>query len=142
MRLFGHPLHIMLIHFPVALWPAHAALHFFAGVLPAGVSAVAGFWLLAAGVGLGWLAALCGAADLLALDREKDPRQFNAALLHALFNGSTLLGFTVLFALEYARYPAIAHGHAFLFPEAALLALLFVGNYFGGAVVWRKTPAA
>jgi uncharacterized membrane protein len=140
MRLFGHPLHVMLIHFPVALWPAHAALHFFAGVLPPAASAVVGFWLLATGVGLGWLAALCGAADLLALDGDKDPGKFNAALLHALLNGSTLVGFTVLLALEFPRYPAIAHGRGFLFAEAALLVLLFVGNYFGGAVVWRKSP--
>ena len=127
----------MLVHFPVALWPAHAGLHAFAAQLPAGVSAIAGFWLLAAGTALGWLAALAGAADLLGLWREQDKPRLASALPHGLINGSVVTGFTVLFAMEYAHYPAIAHGAAFLAVEAGLIFAMFAGNYFGAAVIWK-----
>ncbi len=141
MRLRGHPLHVMIIHFPVALWPAHAALHLFASRLPAGVPAVAGFWVLAAGTALGWLAALFGLSDLIELSRADDPPRLSAGLAHAAINGSVLAGFTGLLVAEIPHYPAISHGHAFLAFEVVLLLALAVGNFFGGEVVWRR-PAA
>jgi uncharacterized membrane protein len=142
MRLFGHPVHVMLVHFPVALWPAHTALHVFASQLPAGVSAVAGFWLLVGGVGLGWLAAGFGAADLLEIWRAGDYSRLNSGITHAAINGAVLLGFTCLLAVEYSSYPEIRHGAGILATEAALLVAMGVGNYFGGAVIWPKTPRA
>jgi uncharacterized membrane protein len=131
----------MLVHFPVALWPAHAALHVFASRLPAGVGAVAGFWLLGAGVALGWLALCAGAFDLREFWRARDETRFNAGVVHGAVNGSVLLGFTCLLAAEYPSYPAIVHGVRFLLAEAALLVAMIVGNYFGAAIVWpRQDP--
>src|SRR5690348_7591383 len=114
MRIRGHPVHVMLVHFPVALWPAHAALHLFSARLPAGVAGVAGFWCLAAGTGLGWLAAGCGLADLLDLSRAGDDRRLRDGLWHALINGSVLGAGTGVLAFEYPHYPAITHGAVFL----------------------------
>ena len=136
MRLLGHPVHVMLIHFPVALWPAHWLFHVFAARLPSGVAAASGLWLLAAGCVLGWLAAFFGALDLLELWRVSDARKLKSAFVHAVVNGAALLGFTVLAALEYGAWPSIQHGAGFLAGEAALLVAMFVGNYFGGAIVW------
>lgn len=138
MNIRGHPVHVMLVPFPVALWPAHAALHFFSPQLPAGVAGVAGFWCLVAGTGLGWLAAGCGLPDLLAVQREGDPRRLMAGLWHAGLNGTVLVAFTGLLALEYPRYPAITHGPLFLGAEVLLLTALGAGNFFGGEMVWRK----
>lgn len=138
MDIRGHPVHVMLIHFPVALWPAHAALHFFSPSLPAGVAGVAGFWCLVAGTGLGWLAAGCGLLDLLGLQREGDSRRLRDGLWHALLNGTVLVAYTGLLALEYPHYPTITHGPAFLGLEVLLLAVLGAGNFFGGEIVWRK----
>lgn len=126
----------MLVHFPVALWPAHALLHLLASRLPAGVSAVAGFWLLSGGVALGWLAALAGASDLLTLWRTGDRSRLNSGILHGAINGSVLMGFTGLLALEFPSYPEIAHGGGFLALEIGLLVAMAVGNYFGAAVIW------
>lgn len=142
MRLFGHPVHVMLIHFPVALWPAHWLFHVFAARLPSGVGPAAGWWLLVGGCVLGWLAAFFGALDLLALWRDGNERKLTSALIHGLVNGSVVLGFTVLAALEYGAYPEIRHGYGFLGAEAALLLAMFVGNYFGGAIVWADEPAS
>jgi uncharacterized membrane protein len=138
MRFFGHPVHVMLIHFPVALWPAHAALHVFASFLPAGVSATAGFWLLAGGTALGWVAAFFGASDLLAIWTSDDRSLLKPGLIHGAINGTVLLGFTSLLGLEYLNYPHISHDVAFLVIEGALLVFMAVGNYFGGELVWPK----
>ncbi len=137
-RVLGHPVHAMLIHFPVALWPAHFALHLAAAHLPEATAVLIGFWLLVAGAALGWLAAVCGAIDLLALAQENNPARLRTGLIHASINGGALLGFTTLAVLEAARYPAVHHGPVFLTTEAALLTLMLLGNYFGGALIWGK----
>ena len=142
MRLLGHPVHVMLVHFPVALWPAHAGLQLFAAWLPAGAAVTVGFWLLAAGTALGWLAAIFGLTDLADLWAENDPSRLTAGIVHALVNGTALLGFTAILVLEYRVYPTIQHGAAFLAAEAVLLAAMFAGNYFGGAVIWRQPSRA
>lgn len=138
MRLLGHPVHVMLVHFPIALWPAHAAAHLFAHRLPADVAGAAGFWLLAGGVVLGWLALLCGAADLLELWRTQKQRELSAGLVHAGINSTVLFAFTGLLVLEYPDYPGITHGTATLAGEIGFLVAMSVGNYFGGKIVWGE----
>lgn len=131
MKLFGHPVHVMLVHFPIALWPAHLVLHGAAAWLPNGVAAVAGFWLLVAGTALGWAAAGLGAADLLVVAREAAVPRFRAGLVHGAVNGAALVVFTALTVLEYAAYPTIAHGRPLLTAEAVVIVAMFAGNYFG-----------
>ncbi|HEY1847639.1 MAG TPA: DUF2231 domain-containing protein [Opitutaceae bacterium] len=140
MKILGHPVHAMLIHFPVALWTTHAFLHAFAGRLPAGDAAVSGFWILAAGTGLGWAAACFGAADLLDIAAGGGKR-LRTGLLHGAVNGSVLCGFTAILVLEYSRYPAIAHGWGFLSLEFGLLGAMGVGNALGGSLVWPREGA-
>jgi uncharacterized membrane protein len=139
MRLFGHPLHVMLVHFPVALWPAHWVFHVLSGVLPPGVATVAGFWLLIGAGGTGWIALVAGAADLIALSRD-DGVRFKTGLVHAIINGTVLLAFSALAVWEYSLYPNVHYGTGLLVAEALMLAALFVGNYFGGTLVWSGQP--
>lgn len=141
MRFLGHPVHVILVHFPIALWPAHTALHFAAAWLPAGAATLAGFWLLAAGTALGWLATVCGAADLLALSRDPAGHaSLRTGLIHAALNGTAVLGFTALTIVEATHYPDIALNRLSLALETLAVLAMFVGNYFGGALVWGKTP--
>ena len=128
----------MLIHFPVAFWPVHWAFHVAGSALPPGVAGIAGFWLLVAGCGFGWLAAFAGLADLLGLSRDSDPAKLRLGLWHAGINGTALMAFSALAFAEYAAYPKISHGAGLLVAEAIVLAAMFVGNYFGGAIVWRE----
>lgn len=139
MRLLGHPVHVMVIHFPIALWPAHWVLHLLAGRLPADVTGAGALWLLTAGTAFGWLAAVGGALDLLVLSRQAAAPRLGDALLHALVNGTVLLGFTLLAGLEWRALPDLRHGAGFLASEGALLAAMLAGNYFGGRVVWHDT---
>ena len=137
MRIAGHPLHVMLVHFPVALWPAHLIFHAAARWLPTGVAGSAGFWLLLVGTAVGWIAVACGAVDWFALVREGVPQKVKDATRHGVINAAVLMGFTAILGREWSRYPGIVHGTAFLVGEALLVALLCLGNYFGGAVIWR-----
>lgn len=139
MRLFGHPVHVMLVHFPIALWPAHWGFHLLARQLPEGLAGVAGFWLLLAGVVLGWFAAGAGFSDLITSGQTDKTFSLVGAWRHGLVNGSVLLGFTILLGLERPLYPTITHGTAFLSIEGGLLVLLGIGNYLGGSLVWKKT---
>lgn len=132
----------MLIHFPVALWPAHWIFHVLSGLLPAGVAAIAGFWLLVAGCGVGWLAAFAGLADLVGLSREPDKARLRLGLWHAGLNGTVLIAFSALAVAEYAAYPHVTHAAPLLIAEALALAAMFLGNYFGGAIVWRHEGTA
>ena len=74
--------------------------------------------------------------------RAGDECRFDAAINHAVINGSVLLGFTCLCAIEIPRYPAIEHGPGWLAIEVLLLIALGVGNYFGGEVIWGESPQA
>jgi uncharacterized membrane protein len=139
MRLFGHPIHVMLVHFPIALWPAHAAVHAFSSHLPDGSELVA-FWLLVAATALAWLAMICGAVDLMSLALAPGRPSFRLGLIHAAINGTVTIAFTLLLAMENAAYPNIHHGHGVLLVELGLLILMFVGNFFGGAIVWSMQP--
>lgn len=133
-----HSVHVMLVHFPVGLWPAHECLHLFSSKLPAGAAAVVGFWLLAAGTALGWLAAIFGVVDLVGLRQKQDDQPLSLALIHGALNGAVLSGSSAILALEYGAFPVVSHGTGFLAGEAALLGVTFLGNHFGGAVIWRR----
>lgn len=140
MRLFGHPVHPMLVHFPIAFWPAHWALQAFGpSALPAGGAAV-GRWLVSAGCALGWLSACAGGLDLAGYWRAEDQRAVRAGLVHAVINGSALFGFTVVSLLEWRVGQPVYHGRVFLGAEAVLLVALFVGNHFGGRIRWAGSP--
>jgi uncharacterized membrane protein len=128
----------MLVHFPVALWPAHEFLHIFASKLPPGSAAVVGFWLLLAGTAVGWTAAFTGLSDLLSELKTNPGKSLRGGFIHASINGSVLCGFSVIAAYEYSIYPAITHGIGFLAAETSLLLALVVGNYFGGTMIWPR----
>ncbi|MFT3784287.1 MAG: DUF2231 domain-containing protein [Nibricoccus sp.] len=125
----------MLIHFPIALWPAHAGLHLCTRILPAGTEVVA-FWLLAVGTVLGWLAAFAGMSDVLRELKTGLPWPPSRVIAHAAVNGSVLTGFTALAAWETKTYPHLIIGWVALSIELALLVTMVAGNYLGGALVW------
>jgi len=135
MRILGHPVHVMVIHFPIALWPAHWVLHVLSTMLPPGALFVA-FWLLVAGTAFGWLAALAGVLDLMELFRGSDVAAQRAGLYHAAINGLVVAAFTALALWEYASYPATRSSAPMLIAEAVVIAAMFVGNFFGGKMVW------
>lgn len=127
----------MLVHFPVALWPAHTVLHLFAGSLPEGAADSVGFWLLAVGTSIGWLAAVCGLADFVRITADTDREKALLAACHMGVNGFVLTGFTALAVREYFYREPAGHSSGVLLIEAGLLLSMFVGNFLGGQIVWK-----
>jgi uncharacterized membrane protein len=132
-RLFGHPIHQMLIVFPLGLLAT--AVIFDAVFLFNGNGTVALFaqWLIAAGVVGGLLAAPFGTIDWLAI--PAGTRAKRVGLMHGLGNVVVLLLFAASWMMRReapADASALAHGLSF-----AGAGLALVTGWLGGELVDR-----
>src|SRR4051812_4857972 len=94
MKILGHPLHVMLIHFPSALFPMELlsyGIYYFTGN---DSFATASLYALVAGSALGWLAVVTGAIDLLKISPDRT-KVMNKALIHGSINTSVVLAYSV-----------------------------------------------
>ena len=135
MKILGHPLHVMLVHFPAALLPVDLLCSLIAryNVLP--YMDHAAFYAGAAGCAIGWLALFTGAADLLYVAREKQ-KSLNKALLHGGINALVIMGFSVTSFIGYKHFPELDMSSTMLLMgKFFLVALMLVGNYFGGSLI-------
>lgn len=96
-RLGNHRFHMMLVHFPSALYPFSLVMDSLC--LAAGDSAfgIAGLYALEGAVGTSVIAMIYGAIDFLQIDSTS--KAWKIAGLHALLNVSWLLIYTVLLFL-------------------------------------------
>jgi uncharacterized membrane protein len=135
MKVFGHPLHMMLIHFPTALLPMDILLSFFAYYTEDNSFLTAGFYCLAAGVISGLLAIVTGLIDGLFI--SKDSKEAIAtAMIHGFINGTVLLFFGIFAYRSWQLYPALnMPSLSILLLKTGLVISLFVGNYLGGKLI-------
>ena len=137
MKILGHPLHLMLIHFPSALFPMELVgygIFYFTGDRS---FATASFYAIAAGSILGWLAIITGAMDLLKLfpDRTK---VMNKTLIHGSINTTVVLVYSVFAWIGFTKYPQLPEASlVVLISKAWLVAFMLVGNYLGGSLVLK-----
>ncbi len=137
MKLFGHPVHVVLIHFPSALFPMDFACALIAIYTSNTSFNDSAFYAATGGVLTGWLAAMTGLLDLAGVAKDK-PRSLNKALLHGGLNATVLLGYTVLTFLTFKHYPKLANDSILkLAVKGILIVLLLVGNYFGGSLILK-----
>ena len=116
-QIFGHPIHPMLIPFPIAFFVA-AFLSDLAFWQTANAQwATASLWLLGAGLVMAALAAIAGLTDVLGDSRI---RALNDAWLHA---GGNIVAVLIELYNFYTRY---AHGTAAVVPTGLVLSLLVV----------------
>jgi uncharacterized membrane protein len=132
-QIAGHPIHPMLIPFPVAFFVATFAcdLGFWQSGNPA--FAVATLWLLGAGLVMAALAAVMGLIDFLGEPRIRGLRE---AWLHAGGNVAVVL---VEFFNFYIRYPnpwSVIYPYGLLLSFLAVLILLLTG-WMGWEMVYR-----
>jgi uncharacterized membrane protein len=137
MKLFGHPLHVMLIHFPVALLPMDAALswlYYLRGTESLGHAA----YYAALGGGItGFIAIVSGVMDLLVIPRSHKAA-WAGALIHGLVNGIVVLIYAGLLYKVSAQYPVLSPPTtAVLIIKTILIITLFGGNYLGGSLVYK-----
>lgn len=138
MKFLGHPVHIMLIHFPSALFPMDFVCSLLA--LYSGVSsfADASLYAMTGGVGLGILAVITGTIDLANQVKEK-PNAVTKIILHGGINLSVLMGYIVLAYIAYQHYPHLqADSLPKLIFKGSLVTFLIVGNYLGGNLVLKE----
>lgn len=134
MRFLGHPVHPMLVAFPIALLaltPVWDALSVF-GVMADGRTA--GYFCLLAGVIGGGLAAVPGFVDLVKIP-QSEKKAATTALIHASLALTAVSLFGVALALRGGRLAA---------PSATVLGLEIAGalclgatGWFGGHLVFR-----
>ena len=136
-NLFGHPLHPMLVLFPVAFFVATFGCDL--GFWYSGNAAwvTAGLWLLGAGLVMAALAALAGLTDFLGDARI---RNLSDAWQHAI--GNVLAVLISLFSF-YWRYK---NGAAGIVPTGLVLSLIVVcillfTGWKGGELVFRHRVA-
>lgn len=134
----GHPLHPMLIHFPVA------ALIGLVGADAAYLStndpfwSRAGFWLSGVGAVGGWVASIAGLVDLLTVRRI---RRLVTAWSHALIAVMMLSVASLNWSLRWGDDAGAA-----IEPWGAAMTLLTAGfiaiaAYLGGRLVYEKAIA-
>jgi len=129
----GHPLHPMLVGFPITLFIGAFVTDVVYLATNGAFWAQGSVWLLAAGVAMGLLAAVPGAIDLLTIEHA---RRWRLAWTHGLMN----LGLVTLAALNLLlRWgdPEDAVAPFGILLSAICVGLLAITGWLGGEMVYR-----
>ena len=132
-KIAGHPLHPMLIPFPIVFFVSAFITDL--AFLNTGDRgwAMASYWMLGAGVVMALLAALFGFIDFFG---EQRVRALRAAWLHMLGNLAAVLLEAVNFYLRATQGPENAVGPGVVISGVVVLLLLFNG-WMGWEMVYR-----
>ena len=125
-KLLGHPIHQMLIVFPLGLLVMAVifdALAYFTGNLDLGTAA---YWMIAAGVISGLVAAVFGAIDFMAI--PDNTRAKRVGMLHGAGNVVVVLLFAIAF---WMRMDNDAH-----LADTVSFGLMFVATLIGSVTGW------
>lgn len=137
MKLLGHPIHPLLIHFPTALLPMDLALSVLYYSSGNASYYQAGAYCLWAGASLGVLAVVTGLIELRAIPRSAK-RSIALAWYHGFVNGSIILAFCLVAYKTWQAFPSpYLTGLIGIIVKGALICALFVGNYMGGRLIYK-----
>jgi uncharacterized membrane protein len=133
-KLFGHPIHPMLIVFPLGLLATAVIFDIVHLVTGNPEFNLVAFWCIAAGIVGGLLAALFGAWDWLHIPSETRAKRIGA--MHGVGNVVVVGLFLVSWLLRLTAADYAPSGAAYVFSFAAILLALFTG-WLGGELVDR-----
>jgi uncharacterized membrane protein len=133
-KLFGHPLHPMLIVFPVGLLATAVIFDIIYLVTGTPALATASFYMIAAGVIGGLLAAIFGFIDWLSLPNNS--RAKNIGLWHGLGNVVIVVLFAVSWLLRGGNVDFAPDGLALILSFAGF-GLALITAWIGGELVYR-----
>jgi len=135
MKLFGHPIHVMLIHFPAALLPMDFVCALLSKYLHHSGLAEAGHYAAFGGITLGAVAITTGMFDLVEVSRENSS-SLNKALIHGGINSVVLVGYLMVMVPAWNAYPSITiDSNWILVIKGMLIGAMVFGNYLGGVLV-------
>jgi nitrite reductase/ring-hydroxylating ferredoxin subunit/uncharacterized membrane protein len=134
-RPFGHPLHSLLVHFPVGLLVFSLLLDLLTLLwMPSSAFYRGAFYTLAAGAGLGLLAGVAGFADWVDIRRDHPSRP--RATTHMILN-LTVIGLALLsLVLRANRLEQTAVSLVPLLLSLLGVGILLFSGYLGGTLVF------
>src|SRR5687768_6726745 len=133
-KLLGHPIHPMLIPFPLGLLGMAVVFDLIDLIGGWGSIARAAYYMIAAGIVTGLLAALFGAIDWLAI--PGGTRAKGIAITHGLGNGAIVVLFAIAWLLRRDEPPDDAAGLPIVLEAVGVLGALVTG-WLGGELVDR-----
>lgn len=135
-RLFGHPVHPMLVHFPTALFTAGFMFDLAGKILGNPSFYSASFYVILLGLAVGVLAGLFGLVDYIKL--VKRPEVFKRANWHAGIQFLVITIFGAIAGVKFQSFPDFQGVSAGQLSVMGLgVALMLVGNYLGGELVFK-----
>ncbi|MFF5172792.1 DUF2231 domain-containing protein [Micromonospora sp. NPDC000089] len=134
LKVLGHPVHPMLVMFPVALLVTATLFDIVDTVGGPDFLAEVAYWNITVGLVGGLLAAAAGSFDLLAI--PAGTRAKRVALLHAAANVAVILLFAAVWAVRL-NADSRAAGGSLIAIEVVGLAILGVSAWLGGELVDR-----
>ncbi|MGZ3864582.1 MAG: DUF2231 domain-containing protein [Bacteroidia bacterium] len=137
MKIFGHPLHIMLIHFPSALFPMDLLCALIGYGTDMKLFADASFCCLMGGSVFGLLALVAGTFDLLAIAQKK-PSSMKAAIIHGGINSVVILFYCVIAYIAFKKYPVVDRSEVpVMILKTVLILVMIFGNYLGANLILK-----
>lgn len=139
MHINKHPLHLMLVHFPVALLPMDLFCSIIAIETGDKTFLFAGYYALIGAVAFGWLAVITGTVDLItwkSTDAKEDQKVIAKGVVHGGIQIIVIMIYSGLAFLEnypYLEYPSTG----VVVTKVVLVVSMFTGNYFGGELVLK-----
>ncbi|MFE9694195.1 DUF2231 domain-containing protein [Micromonospora sp. NPDC005806] len=134
LKVLGHPVHPMLVMFPVALLVTAVIFDVVDTVGGPDFLGEVAYWNIAVGLIGGLLAAVAGSVDLLAL--PTGTRAKRVGLTHAAANVAVILLFAAVWVVRL-NAESRAAGGALIAIEVVAVAILGVSAWLGGELVDR-----
>ncbi|MET7960343.1 DUF2231 domain-containing protein [Micromonospora zamorensis] len=134
LKVLGHPVHPMLVMFPVALLATAVLFDVVDTVGGPDLLGEVAYWNITVGLIGGLLAAVAGSFDLLAI--PTGTRAKRVGLLHAGANLAVILLFAAIWVVRL-NADSRAAGGALLVVEVVAVAILGISAWLGGELVDR-----
>lgn len=137
MKIGGHPLHSMLIHFPTALLPMDLLLSYLSYQNHNEHFSYAAFYCLVLGTLGGLVAILTGLLDLIRIPKSIKPALSNG-LIHGFLNLLVICIYSMWAWKQYKTYPNLQEpSTGLLIFKLIMMLVLLAGNYLGGTLVYK-----
>lgn len=133
-KALGHPVHPMLVVFPVALFVTGTLFDLFELITGNGTFAEVGFWPISVGLIGGVLAAVAGFADWTKIPAGTRAKRIGR--VHGLLNAAVLVLFVIAWAVRLDNTHHAASGGTFAVQVIGVV-LLGASAWLGGELVDR-----